>query len=116
MVQCRKGLGFIAPEGEGKDVFVHASALSRSGLSAVAEGQKVLFEQGLGKKAWKFRLFVLVKATPPYPTLISSRPAADAYCRGYMKASVAGIRRRLRKGGRQVRREAAPTLTMPTHS
>ncbi|RUW31141.1 MAG: cold-shock protein [Mesorhizobium sp.] len=47
---AEKGFGFISPEGEGKDVFVHASALSRSGLSALAEGQKVLFEQGLGKK------------------------------------------------------------------
>ncbi|TIS96509.1 MAG: DNA-binding protein [Mesorhizobium sp.] len=45
-----KGFGFIAPEGGGKDVFVHASALSRSGLSALVEGQKVLFEQGPGKK------------------------------------------------------------------
>ncbi|RUX42579.1 DNA-binding protein [Mesorhizobium sp. M4A.F.Ca.ET.050.02.1.1] len=47
---AEKGFGFIAPEGGGKDVFVHASALSRSGLSALAEGQKVLFEQGPGKK------------------------------------------------------------------
>lgn len=45
-----KGFGFIAPETGGKDVFVHASALSRSGLSALVEGQKVVFEQGQGKK------------------------------------------------------------------
>ncbi|RWE20475.1 MAG: DNA-binding protein [Mesorhizobium sp.] len=45
-----RGFGFIAPEGGGKDVFVHASALSRSGLNALVEGQKVLFEQGPGKK------------------------------------------------------------------
>lgn len=45
-----KGFGFIALETGGKDVFVHASALSRSGLSVLVEGQKVLFEQGQGKK------------------------------------------------------------------
>lgn len=45
-----KGFGFIAPATGGKDVFVHASALSRSGLSALLEGQKVVFEQGQGKK------------------------------------------------------------------
>ncbi|KAA3448236.1 DNA-binding protein [Mesorhizobium sp. SARCC-RB16n] len=45
-----KGFGFIAPETGGKDVFVHASALSRSGLTALVEGQKVLFEQGQGKR------------------------------------------------------------------
>jgi cold shock protein len=36
-----KGFGFIAPEGGGKDVFVHISVLGRSGLSGLAEGQQV---------------------------------------------------------------------------
>jgi CspA family cold shock protein len=36
-----KGFGFIAPEGGGKDVFVHISVLGRSGLTALAEGQQV---------------------------------------------------------------------------
>jgi CspA family cold shock protein len=36
-----KGFGFIAPEGGGKDVFVHISVLGRSGLTALAEGQRV---------------------------------------------------------------------------
>ncbi|WP_281060399.1 MULTISPECIES: cold shock domain-containing protein [unclassified Mesorhizobium] len=40
----------MAPATGGKDVFVHASALSRSGLSALLEGQKVLFEQGQGQE------------------------------------------------------------------
>ena len=39
-----KGFGFIAPEGGGKDVFVHISAVERSGLAGLAEGQKVSFE------------------------------------------------------------------------
>lgn len=39
-----KGFGFIAPEGGGKDVFVHISAVERSGLSGLSDGQKVSFE------------------------------------------------------------------------
>ena len=39
-----KGFGFIAPTDEGKDVFVHASALQRAGIDTLAEGQKVTFE------------------------------------------------------------------------
>jgi cold shock protein len=40
----QKGFGFIAPEGGGKDVFVHISAVERSGLSGLADGQKVSFD------------------------------------------------------------------------
>jgi cold shock protein len=40
----QKGFGFIQPEDGGKDVFVHASALERSGISALREGQKVKFD------------------------------------------------------------------------
>ena len=39
-----KGYGFIAPEGGGKDVFVHASALERAGIRNLVEGQKVSFD------------------------------------------------------------------------
>jgi cold shock protein len=39
-----KGFGFIAPEGGGKDVFVHASAVEASGLRVLSEGQRVSFE------------------------------------------------------------------------
>lgn len=39
-----KGFGFIQPEGGDKDVFVHASALERAGLSDLREGQKVKFD------------------------------------------------------------------------
>jgi cold shock protein len=37
-----RGYGFIAPE-QGKDVFVHVSALEASGLQALTEGQRVEF-------------------------------------------------------------------------
>jgi CspA family cold shock protein len=39
-----KGFGFIAPEGGGKDVFVHATALERAGMSGLNEGQRVSFD------------------------------------------------------------------------
>jgi CspA family cold shock protein len=39
-----KGFGFIAPEDGSKDVFVHISAVERSGLGPLVEGQKVSFE------------------------------------------------------------------------
>jgi CspA family cold shock protein len=39
-----KGFGFIQPQDGGKDVFVHISAVERSGLDTLNEGQKVTFE------------------------------------------------------------------------
>jgi len=39
-----KGYGFIAPENGVKDVFVHISAVERSGLGSLNEGQKVRYE------------------------------------------------------------------------
>lgn len=39
-----RGFGFIAPDDGTKDVFVHVSAVERSGLGYLAEGQKVSFE------------------------------------------------------------------------
>ncbi|MYZ49834.1 cold-shock protein [Rhizobiales bacterium L72] len=39
-----RGFGFITPDGGGKDVFVHISAMERSGLPQVAEGAKLSFE------------------------------------------------------------------------
>jgi CspA family cold shock protein len=44
-----KGFGFIAPDGGGKDVFVHITALQRSGIQSLAEGQKVSFETSPGR-------------------------------------------------------------------
>jgi len=40
----QKGYGFIVPDEGGKDVFVHISAIERSGLRSLNEGQKVEFE------------------------------------------------------------------------
>src|SRR5262249_18033210 len=40
----QKGFGFIAQDGGGKDVFVHISAVERSGMSGLSDGQKVTFD------------------------------------------------------------------------
>ena len=39
-----KGYGFIQPDGGGKDVFVHISAVEKAGLSSLAEGAKVSYD------------------------------------------------------------------------
>ena len=39
-----KGYGFIAPDDGGKDVFVHISAVERSGMNGLNEGQKISYE------------------------------------------------------------------------
>lgn len=43
-----KGYGFIAPEAGAKDVFVHITAVQKSGLHALSEGQRVEFEVARG--------------------------------------------------------------------
>lgn len=44
-----KGYGFIAPETGGKDIFVHISAVERSGLTGLADNQKVTFDVEAGR-------------------------------------------------------------------
>ncbi|UUV05768.1 cold-shock protein [Ruegeria sp. YS9] len=44
-----KGFGFIAPETGGKDVFVHISAVERSGLTGLADNQKVTYDVQSGR-------------------------------------------------------------------
>ena len=45
-----KGYGFIQPEDGSKDVFVHISAVERSGLGSLREGQKVSFDLERGQQ------------------------------------------------------------------
>ena len=40
----KKGFGFIQPEDGSKDVFVHISAVEKSGLGSLVEGQRVSFD------------------------------------------------------------------------
>ncbi|EAU42628.1 cold shock protein [Fulvimarina pelagi HTCC2506] len=56
-----KGFGFVTPEGGSKDVFLHISALERSGISSVQEGDKITFDtepdpRGKGPKAVNIQL------------------------------------------------------------
>ena len=44
-----KGFGFIAPESGGTDVFVHISQVERSGLTGLADDQKVTFDVEAGR-------------------------------------------------------------------
>lgn len=44
-----KGYGFVAPESGGKDVFVHISAVERSGLTGLADDQKVTYDLEIGR-------------------------------------------------------------------
>ncbi|PRD39847.1 cold-shock protein [Gemmobacter lutimaris] len=44
-----KGYGFIAPEGSSRDVFVHISALERSGIRQLNDGQAVTFDIEKGR-------------------------------------------------------------------
>ena len=46
----QKGYGFIQPDDGSKDVFVHISAVQRSGLNSLDEGQKVNYEIVKDKK------------------------------------------------------------------
>ena len=48
-----KGFGFITPETGGSDVFVHISAVERSGLSTIVEGQKLSYDVANDERAGK---------------------------------------------------------------
>ena len=46
----QKGYGFIQPEDGSKDVFVHISAVERSGLGRLVEGQRVSYQLERGQQ------------------------------------------------------------------
>jgi len=71
-----KGFGFITPDSGGTDVFVHISAVERSGLSGLVDGQKVEFDtepdpRGKGPKA------VNIKVTGEAPEGAARPPRRD---------------------------------------
>ena len=47
---AQKGFGFILQDDGGKDLFVHASEIKGGGDTTLAEGQKVEYDIGQGKK------------------------------------------------------------------
>ena len=49
----KKGYGFIVPDGEDQDVFVHYSAIQSDGFKTLAEGDKVSFDTEEGPKGPK---------------------------------------------------------------
>lgn len=56
---AQKGFGFISPDGGGKDVFVHATAVEAAGIRTLAEGQRVTFDvqpDARGSKAANLKL------------------------------------------------------------
>ena len=55
-----KGYGFIAPEGGGKDLFVHHSNIAGEGFKTLAEGARVEYEQRDGAKGPEATNVVLV--------------------------------------------------------
>ena len=48
-----KGYGFITPDGGGTDIFVHISAVERSGMRGLNEGQKLSFDLEPDRKTGK---------------------------------------------------------------
>ncbi len=48
--ESSRGFGFIAPDGGGKDIFVHVTALNRSGVEALEPGQRVRVDVIDGRK------------------------------------------------------------------
>ncbi len=60
MYKADKGFGFVGQDNGGKDVFVHASALTRAGLSGLTEGQRVRMQVGQGQKGLEARSIELL--------------------------------------------------------
>lgn len=56
-----KGFGFIAPDGGGKDVFVHITAVQRAGMQSLNEGQRLSFDVVDDRKGKKAENLVISK-------------------------------------------------------
>jgi cold shock protein len=57
---AEKGYGFISPDGGGKDVFIHITALRRSGVTALDPGQRVKVEVVDGRKGLEAERITLI--------------------------------------------------------
>ena len=63
MYKADKGFGFVKQDEGGKDVFIHATALQRSGLGELVEGQRVRMQIGQGKKGLEAQSIEVLKNT-----------------------------------------------------
>ena len=70
---AEKGFGFIRPAEGGDDVFVHISALERSGISELKDGQKVTFDVEAGRDDGLFRAVA-------HETAVGPRAEGEAKC------------------------------------
>jgi cold shock protein len=55
-----KGYGFISPDGGGKDIFIHVTALRRSGVNALGAGQRVRVDVVEGRKGLEAERVTLI--------------------------------------------------------
>lgn len=58
--EAEKGYGFVSPDGGGKDVFIHVTALRRSGVAALDPGQRVRVEVVDGNKGLEAERITLI--------------------------------------------------------
>jgi CspA family cold shock protein len=72
-----KGFGFISPENGEKDAFVHISAVQRSGLQGLYEGDKVTYELETGRDG-KVSATNLIRRAPRGPFLLGCAERRDA--------------------------------------
>jgi cold shock protein len=94
-----KGYGFIQPQGAGKDVFVHISAVERAGLSSLNEDQSVEYEIVSNRLGLTQQQLDLLK-------LVMQGKSNEEICRKFglseptVKNLIAAILKALRKFGR----------------
>jgi cold shock CspA family protein len=72
-----KGFGFIPSDRDGKDIFVHASALERAGIAGLTEGQRVAVDVIDGRKgpeAAGFKAVELISPGDPPEHVLVMRP------------------------------------------
>ncbi|QRM33127.1 cold-shock protein (plasmid) [Microvirga sp. VF16] len=70
-----KGFGFIQPNDGSKDVFVHATALKRAGVSGLVKGQKVSFDTAEDRRSGKVAVNNIQRAASGLLSSCSRRAA-----------------------------------------
>jgi CspA family cold shock protein len=65
LYKADKGFGFANQDSGGKDVFIHATALARAGLTKLVEGQRVRMKIGQGKKGLEAQAIELLSDDGP---------------------------------------------------